>query len=76
MALSNKVKYWRRGNCCDNTTMEFFGSFKTEWMPKECYLSIKETEQNTLDYIITHYNSRRGHTYNNYLTPSEAEKRS
>ena len=66
----------RRGNCWDNAPMErFFRSFKTEWMPKQCYSSIKEAEKDTLDYIITHYNSRRGHSYNNYLSPNEAEKR-
>jgi len=66
----------RRGNCWDNAPMErFFRSFKTEWMPKACYSSIKEAEKDTLDYILTHYNSRRGHSYNNYLSPNEAEKR-
>jgi putative transposase len=66
----------RRGNCWDNAPMErFFRSFKTEWMPKEFYSSFKEAEQDTLNYIIIHYNSRRGHSYNNYLTPNEAEKR-
>ncbi len=66
----------RRGNCWDNAPMErFFRSFKTEWMPKACYSSFKEAEKDTLDYIITHYNSRRGHSYNNYLSPNEAERR-
>ncbi len=66
----------RRGNCWDNAPMErFFRSFKTEWMPKECYSSYDEAEKDTLDYILTHYNLRRGHSYNNYLSPNEAEKR-
>ena len=65
----------RRGNCWDNAPMErFFRSFKTEWMPKACYSSFNEAEKDTLDYILTHYNSRRGHSYNNYLSPNEAEK--
>lgn len=66
----------RRGNCWDNAPMErFFRSFKTEWMPKKYYKSFESAEKDTLDYIITHYNSDRGHSYNNYLTPDEAEKR-
>ncbi|MCD9463227.1 hypothetical protein CJF25_09530 [Photobacterium phosphoreum] len=60
----------RRGNCWDNAPMErFFRSFKTEWMPKECYNSYEEAERDTLKYILQHYNTKRGHSYNNYLPP-------
>jgi len=51
----------------------FFRSFKTEWMPKDYYNSYDEAEVDVLEYIIRHYNSARGHSYNNYLTPSAAE---
>lgn len=65
----------RRGNCWDNAPMErFFRSFKTEWMPKEYYRSYDEAEADVLEYIIRHYNSARGHSYNNYLSPNAAEK--
>ena len=65
----------RRGNCWDNAPMErFFRSFKTEWMPKEFYHSYDEAEIDVLHYIIRHYNSSRGHSYNNYLTPNATEK--
>ena len=65
----------RRGNCWDNAPMErFFRSFKTEWMPKEYYTSYDEAESDTLKYIILHYNTVRGHSYNNYLSPAAAEK--
>lgn len=65
----------RRGNCWDNAPMErFFRSFKTEWMPKECYRSYEEAESDVYRYIIEHYNSARGHSYNNYLSPDAAEK--
>lgn len=65
----------RRGNCWDNAPMErFFRSFKTEWMPKEYYRSYEEAEADVLKYIIRHYNSTRGHSYNNYLSPNAAEK--
>lgn len=64
----------RRGNCWDNAPIErFFRSFKTEWMPKHGYRSYAEAEQDTLKYILGHYNTKRGHSYNNYLTPSAAE---
>lgn len=64
----------RRGNCWDNAAMErFFRSFKTEWMPKSGYLSYEEAEQDALNYIHQHYNEKRGHSYNNYLSPNAAE---
>jgi len=65
----------RRGNCWDNAPMErFFRSFKVEWMPKEYYSSYVEAEQDTVKYIMLHYNIARGHSYNNYLSPEAAEK--
>ena len=65
----------RRGNCWDNAPMErFFRSFKTEWMPKECYSSYAEAEIDVYRYIVEHYNNRRGHSYNAYLTPNSADK--
>jgi putative transposase len=64
----------RRGNCWDNAPMErFFRSFKTEWMPKYGYSSYAEAEHDALKYILQHYNTRRGHSYNNYLSPNAAE---
>ena len=65
----------RRGNCWDNAPMErFFRSYKVEWMPKECYQSYEEAERDTVDYIMSHYNVARGHSYNDYLTPIAAEE--
>ncbi len=64
----------RRGNCWDNAPMErFFRSLKTEWMPKACYKTYEEAELDTLKYIHQHYNSKRAHSYNNYLSPNAAE---
>lgn len=64
----------RRGNCWDNAPMErFFRSFKTEWMPKYGYVSYAEADRDTLSCILRHYNTRRGHSYNNYLSPNAAE---
>ena len=65
----------RRGNCWDNAPMErIFRSLKTEWIPKEHYQSYDEAENDIEKFIILHYNFKRGHSYNNYLTPDEAEK--
>ena len=65
----------RRGNCWDNAPMErFFRRFKTEWMPKEFYRSYDEAEADVIKYIILHYNLKRDHSYNNYLSPDAAEK--
>jgi putative transposase len=65
----------RRGNCWDNAPMErCFRSFKSEWMPKTGYSSYKEAETDIMQYIA-YYNGYRVHSYNNYLTPIEAEKR-
>jgi putative transposase len=65
----------RRGNCWDNAPTErFFRSYKTEWMPKYGYSSYELAESDVLRFIIQHYNSVRGHSYNNYLSPNAAEK--
>jgi len=64
----------RRGNCWDNTVMErFFRSFKTEWMPKYGYNNFDEAKQDALNYILKHYNTKSGHSYNDYMTTSIAE---
>jgi putative transposase len=64
----------RRGNCWDNAVMEcFFRSYKTEWMPKNGYHHFEEAKQDVLNYILKHYNTKRGHSYNNYMTPEKAE---
>jgi len=52
----------------------FFRSFKVEWMPKEFYQSYDEAEQDTVKYIMSHYNIARGHSYNHYLSPNATEK--
>jgi putative transposase len=65
----------RRGNCWDNAPTErFFRSYKVEWMPKGFYSMYEEAETDELKYIIQHYSSVRGHSYNNYLSPIAAEK--
>jgi len=64
----------RRGNCWDNSPMErCFRSLKSEWIPKECYSSYQEAENDIMQYI-KYYNSYRPHSFNSYQTPVEAEK--
>ena len=63
----------RRGNCWDNAPMErVFRSLKTEWVPKQGYDSLQQAQADILAYI-QHYNFQRGHSYNDYLTPVQAE---
>lgn len=63
----------RRGNCWDNAPMErVFRSFKTEWMPKLGYENPSQAEHDILSYI-KYYNTKRAHSYNEYLTPIAAE---
>ena len=66
----------RRGNCWDNAPTErFFRSFKTEWMPKGGYEYIAEASSAISDYIWGYYQTVRPHSFNNYLTPAETERR-
>jgi putative transposase len=66
----------RRGNCWDNAPAErCFRSFKSEWMPKTFYASYEQAESDIMQYI-KHYNYYRGHSYVDYLTPVDAEKKS
>jgi putative transposase len=51
----------------------FFRSFKTEWMPKYGYNNLDEAKLDALNYILKHYNTKRGHSYNNYMTTAAAE---
>lgn len=64
----------RRGNCWDNAPMErCFRSFKSEWMPKSFYSTYEDAEHDIMQYI-KYYNSDRVHSYNDYVTPIEAER--
>ncbi|WP_440805184.1 IS3 family transposase [Pseudomonas syringae] len=65
----------RRGNCWDNAPMErFFGSLKSEWIPKKGYRNEEEACPDVLRYVIHHYNQVRLHSYNEYRTPVDQEK--
>ncbi|SEU12353.1 integrase core domain-containing protein, partial [Pseudomonas graminis] len=63
----------RKGECWDNAPMErFFGSLKSEWVPKEGYSSAHEAQLDVQRYVMR-YNSRRPHSYNGYRSPVAAE---
>ena len=65
----------RRGNCWDNAVMErVFRSFKSEWMPTRHYINHQQAEYDIMQYI-KYYNQKRCHSYNEYLTPEQAERR-
>ena len=65
----------RRGNCWDNAPMErCFRSYKSEWMPSTYYKSYKEAEEDIMQYI-RYYNGTRLHSYNDYSTPIQAERK-
>lgn len=64
----------RKGNCWDNSPMErFFRSLKSEWVPKNGYSCIEQAKCDLMRYIIEHYNWKRVHSYNNYMTPAVKE---
>lgn len=65
----------RRGNCWDNAPMErVFRSLKTEWVPKNGYVSVHHAIKEVSYYLITYYNTQRPHHYNHGLTPVQTEK--
>ena len=57
------------------TTLTFFRSLKTEWVPTNGYAGKDEARQQINDYILNYYNSVRPHHYNGGLTPEESENR-
>lgn len=74
-ALGMQQSMSRRGNCWDNAPMErFFGSLKSEWIPKKGYRNEEEAGPDVLRYVIHYYNQVRLHSYNEYRTPVDQEK--
>lgn len=66
----------RKGNCWDNAPMErFFRSLKTEWIPETGYHSFVEAKEQITNYIVGYYSRFRPHSYNDWLTPNEKEKK-
>lgn len=66
----------RSGNCLDNAVAErFFATLKTECQYHWRDMSENEVRSDLVDYIEMFYNSERLHSYNDYLSPNDYEKR-
>ena len=64
----------RRGNCWDNAPMErFFGSLKSEWIPKKGYQTEEEAKPDVLHYLTHYYNRIRLHSTNQHRSPVAME---
>lgn len=65
----------RRGQCWDNAPTErFFGTLKSEWVPRGGYSKVKEAETDMTRFFM-YYNRTRLHSYNNYLSPLAMEQK-
>ena len=64
----------RRGNCYDNEVAEsFFSSLKKERIRRRIYSTRDDAKSDVFDYIELFYNSRRRHSYLDYVSPMEYE---
>ena len=66
----------RKGECLDNAVAEsFFGSLKNELVYHEDYKTRAQARQSIFEYIEVFYNRKRRHTFLNYMTPVDYEKK-
>ena len=64
----------RKGDCWDNAVAEsFFASLKKERVQWKHYQTRIEAQQDVLEYIVMFYNSRRLHSYLDYVSPMNYE---
>ncbi|WP_256812037.1 IS3 family transposase [Pseudomonas siliginis] len=64
-----------RGQCWDNAPTErFFGTLKSEWVPRRGYSLIDEAETDMVRFFV-YYNRTRLHSYNSYLSPIAMEQK-
>jgi putative transposase len=64
-----------RGQCWDNAPTErFFGTLKSEWVPRGGYGTIEEAQTDMVRFFM-YYNRTRLHSYNNYLSPIAMEQK-
>jgi len=65
----------RKGYCWDNAVVEsFFGSLKQEQVQWQRYQTRHEAQQDILEYITMFYNTRRLHSYLDYMSPCDYEQ--
>ena len=73
MALPDKAKQESSWQLLGYSPMaRLFRSDKTEWMPTVGYDSCQQADVDIAAYI-RYYHHRRGHSYNQYLSPTAAE---
>jgi putative transposase len=66
----------RKGDCLDNAVAEsFFGTLKTELTDHEDYLTRDQARQSIFEYIEVFYNRQRRHSFLDYMTPVEFERK-
>ena len=66
----------RKGECLDNAVAEsFFGTLKTEHVDHEDYRTRQDAKQSLFEYIEVFYNRCRRHSYLDYISPVEFERR-
>ncbi|KAA0975115.1 IS3 family transposase, partial [Pseudomonas sp. ANT_H12B] len=64
-----------RGQCWDNAPTErFFGTLKSEWVPRGGYGTSQEAQTDMVRFFM-YYNRTRLHSYNNYLSPIAMEQK-
>jgi transposase InsO family protein len=66
----------KKGDCLDNAVAEsFFHSLKTEWTAEIIYRTRNDARGDVIRYIEMFYNSNRLHSYMEYKSPNDHEKR-
>ncbi|WP_447800769.1 IS3 family transposase [Pseudomonas kilonensis] len=64
-----------RGQCWDNAPTErFFGTLKSEWVPRNGYSTSEEAQTDMVRFFM-YYNRTRLHSYNDYLSPIAMEQK-
>ena len=71
---NTKQSMSRKADCWDNAVSEsFFGSLKRELVHHEKYKTREEAKLSIFKYIETFYNTKRLHSYLNYVSPDQFE---
>jgi putative transposase len=72
-AISQSMSH--RGQCWDNAPTErFFGTLKSEWVPRKGYGTPEEAQTDMVRFFM-YYNRTRLHSYNDYLSPIAMEQK-
>jgi putative transposase len=64
----------RKGNCWDNAVVEsFFATLKVECIREETLVTRAQAHRVVFEYIEGFYNTRRRHSFLNYVSPAQYE---